>query len=104
MKKTTHDKKMSKLCKHGYSAYLAGMKHREYGKTTHCRYYGHTPLETLSFNNPLTRYNQIWWSNQCGATITASVNFTSKYAFFIYYSLGKKNCQKNSKSQHLKGV
>ena len=49
MKKTTQNRIMSKLRKH--DAYLIGRNHRYYGKTTGYNYYGHTPLEMLSFNN-----------------------------------------------------
>ena len=34
------------------------MKHREHGKTTQYKLYGHTPLKMLFFDNPLTRNNK----------------------------------------------
>ena len=48
---------MSKPCKH--DAYLAGMKHCDYGKTTLFKYYGYTPLETLLIDDLLTRNSKI---------------------------------------------
>ena len=56
---------MSKLCKH--DAYLNSMKHREHGKITQYKYYRHTPLKMLSFDDPLTGNNKIKRPNRYGA-------------------------------------
>ena len=51
-KTPTDDFKIRKLSKH--VSYLTGMKHRECSRKAQYKYYEHTPLKILSFDNPLT--------------------------------------------------
>ena len=92
MKKKTQDKKMRKMFYH--DAYLTDMKLCRYSETTQYKYYGQTPLKMLSLDNPLARNSKIGRPNQCGATLIASVSYTSKIEFYIH-KLGEKKSQTN---------